>query len=219
MLRPWLVVAFLLWVLPGCSSDPELDDPVSPTTAVATSTAPVKPVARTDTLYLLDAPHMAGMLAPDAEPIRTPMPAPGTTTGSAMSPEWRLPVTGLVELQTTLVLYIDTQGVVTAGTGGNVCFWMVGMRLEHADGSSEGLSNYCFGEDPVVPTGIQRLEFAIPQTLVEAAAPGDLLFFDFGALATFAPGATMDILSGTLTTNSSFTVAGLQIPVDTQTYL
>src|SRR5688572_23730983 len=103
MLRPWLVVASFL-ALSGCSSGPEVGDPApNPTTATASTTGPAT-VQLTDTLHLLDPPHMAATLPVGGALIRTHVPSDvNSVTDGYSVPAWSLP---RPELE-TLVLKLD----------------------------------------------------------------------------------------------------------------
>ncbi|MHB1260536.1 MAG: hypothetical protein ACYC2H_02345 [Thermoplasmatota archaeon] len=222
MLRPILAMALLVVSLSGCSSGPELSTPSmtpSVTDSTTTSSLPPKPVIRTDTLHLLNSPHMAGTLPPNGELVRTAIQSQSRLAAAGDQATWSLPAPGLTDLQNKFVIYVDIEGVVTTWTATPVCFWAIDMDIVHADGTAETLDDYCFPEQAVAPTGTRRLEFDIPQVLASPPLAGDRLVVTVEAFATYAPGATVDLLSGVADTDSTWTIEGLQIPIDTETYL
>lgn len=220
MLRPWLVAALFL-TLSGCSSGAGPDESVSPTTsdAATTSDAPL-PVVRTDTLHLLNPPHMAGLLPTTGEVIRTPLPIQGLNPqpSDVPVPVWSLPAPALDEIKATLRLVVDVQGVIASNTfvSGSSCFWNIEFLLIQADGTAERIIGWCYGEERVVPTGIRTLEFTPAATLPDLVG-GERLGFSVAGNGAPGPGATVHVLSGTTEFDSSLAIERLQFPLDTVT--
>lgn len=223
MLRPLLVLLLVSIALAGCSSgvEPTIAQPASS----SSSTAPpvLADLVRTDTLYLLESPHLAGALPTGGAIIRTYVPTDLDSLEGAqvpVFPKWTLPRPDLAELEVTIRLWIDVQGVVTNPPRGAFnCFWSFSFFIEHNDGTRTGLTSYCSPDAPVVPTGIRMQEHSFVETPDLAVGRGDRLGFDINTYGAYAPDASVDILSGTAEFDSSFTITGLQLPIDTQTLL
>lgn len=223
MNRPLLATLIVSIALAGCSSGPEpgLEQPAASSSSSAPPTLP--DIVRTDTLYLLDSPHLAGALPADGATIRTYVPTDLDSLEGAQVPEWpkwTLPRPDLAELEVTIRLWIDVQGVVTNPPRGAFnCFWSFAFFIEHNDGTRTGLTNYCSPEAPVVPTGIKMQERSFVVTPDLAVGRGDRLGFDLNTYGAYAPDASSDVLSSTAEFDSSLSIAGLQLPIDTQTLL
>lgn len=219
MVRLGASVALVVLLIAGCSDPSTPDSPTAPTQTVATSTAPPPPIIRTDDLHLVEAPHLVGTLHTSPVEVRTPIVKTGLNE-VAMSAEWSLPAPEMTDLRATLHVFIDIQGVVSAAsTKPTLCFLGVAMAIEHADGTRDTLTSYCRGSYAVAPMGVQEHVFDVPQTLDALPVPGDRLVFHVEIIGTFAPGATAEVVSGTPETDSKLTIQGLQIPIDTETYL
>ncbi len=225
MVRALLGLAFV-FMLAGCSSPPTPDDTVAPATFTSTATlsdlAPAEPV--TDTMYLLDAPHMTAS-APLGAVFRTPVPSvfDGITSGGSAAPlvEWSLPRDGLRVLEGNATLWVEVQGTVTNPnvpfSGGEACFWSVMIGAHRSDG---GYSSYgtCLDEPTVVPPGVRELKVEFP-AFDASEIIGESLFVAIGNSGLYGNGASVDVLSGSAEYPSRLSLRGLTLPLDTQTYL
>lgn len=171
-------------------------------------------------MYLLDAPHMVATLPAGATTIRTAIPAEASAaTGAFSPPHWSLPSPDLTEFRVTLRLHIDVQGFV-ANPDSDGCFWHIAFHFEDRsflDGGS-GLSSHCIGEAAIVATGTRVLELETSTASFDPSG-GERLAFTIYSIGYYAPGATVDLLSGTIDADSSWTIEGLQLPLDTRTLL
>ena len=216
------VGAVCLTLLAGCSASPPQEPASTPTPSSATMGPPPAPIARTDTLHLLDAPHMAGALPQGGATVRTPVPSDVNNAQGAPipAPAWTLPRPGLAELKVDLHLVVDVEGVVTnPPRGAGNCFWAIDFFLRHADGSEDGAGSYCRSEQPVVPAGVRALDFAFALAPDAAPLPGDLFGVRVATLGAYAPGGSVSILSGSADADSTLAIAGLQLPIGTTTLL
>jgi hypothetical protein len=76
----------------------------------------------------------------------------------------------------------------------------------------------CIPQPETLPTGIHELQVTFPGRPVPADA-GDRLVLSLTSSAAMAPGSSIHVLSGSTQFNSRITLNGLQVPLDTQTYL
>lgn len=229
MLR-FVALSVLLLGLAGCfSGSPGSQDGSSDRLTSSAAVAPPSPppVVRTDTLHLLDPPHMAGLLPDGGELIRTYVPTDvDNLEGPVVVPDWSLPRPSLDTLEVTLSLVVEVQGTVTNPPRPAIgpaplssCFWSVGFFLQHADGSRTGMTNYCRNEGQVLSPGIQTLEQRFLLTPDAPFLPGDQFGFHLDTYGIYGPDSGVYILSGTPEHDSTLTIAELQLPLDTRTLL
>lgn len=220
--------AFVFLVLAsGCAAGP--DEPVAAPVASPTSQtpAPQPPVVRTDTLHLLASPHMAAQLPADGPLIRTPVPADTQAAPNLVEPvTWRLPEPAVGQLVASLRLVVDVQGIVAPyayplglGVPSGACFWHVILHFASDDVLEDSIASQCIVEPPTVPTGIRTLEVRFVQPDFAQLARDEDLQLSLYAAGIYGPGATVDVLSGTLQHDSTLTIEGYRLPLTTQTLL
>ena len=217
MLRPWLVVPLLLLALPGCSSKSQ-EEPATPAQTFTSTVAPVvDTIVRTDTMHFLDAPHMTGQVPTATEALRVPLKPFQPHDLQASIVQWSLPrPEGLLRLEVEAHLFIQVEGTFpNADPGGGGCFWSTSVHVKGADGGS--WINLCGEEGPLVQPGIRELRLSGRNDISQVG--GNELQFDFLMAAPPTPGAAAFLLTGTPDYDSSLTITGLQLPIDTQTLL
>lgn len=220
MLRWALTMAVFALFLAGCSSSPSATpaDGEQSSTFVVTAAPALDTTPRTDTLFLLDPPHLAGQLPGGDATIRTQVPS-DLYPGNVPLPTWVLPRPAVPELVTSISIWVEVQGVVTNyanPTGG--CFWFVALHFEDESGPLNNVASACAPEPGIVPEGIREVVIDVPETDIQNLA-GVRLAATVVTYGTYTPGARADILSGTADHPSAITIAGLQLPIDTQTLL
>lgn len=233
MLRAAPLAAFLV-VLAGCSSPPDPENAASSTSSYSITADSLRPaVVLTDTLHLLDAPHVAAALPAGGAALERPLCARGvgvTVGGNPVVPAcvaepWTLPrPDGFTTLVGSVTFWVDVQGTVTNSNPSDPCFWEVSLYAPApADGgapvSVSDQERLCAPEPPVVPTGIRALRFDIPVRTLSDASGGELRLDLYAYGGVLGPGATMKVLMGTPEHDSQITLSGLQVPLSTQTYL
>jgi hypothetical protein len=229
MLRALSLVACLV-VLSGCSSNGSTtDETPTPTFTSVADTAVALAPALTDTMHLLDAPHMAGAAPTGSQVIRVPVRASGipVTIDGADSRTWQMPRPATLTFLTgSTTLWVDVEGTVTNSNPTDPCFWRVklySLSTSSGGGNPAGVSMdpsfVCASEPAVVPVGVRALQLTFPgYDLGETA--GDVLVLSIEADGgVLAPGASIDVLTGTPEYDSRVTVSGLQLPLMTQTLL
>jgi len=228
MLRVVALGSCLLMALAGCSGGPdppsgtETSSPAASSSSRPAVAVPLAPVL-TDTLHLLDAPHMAATLNPRSQPFRTLVPSAADAfaglLGAAPLPKWTLPETNLTAFAGSVVVWVEVDGFVAHQDATNPCFWQLAIRLERDDGGFYQQSGGCVPEPAVVPEGIRAIEFPF-EGIDFSAFNGTTVAIQLTTSSLVAaPGATVSALSGTLDYDSTMTVRGLQVPLDTQTLL
>lgn len=229
-LRVVPAVAVLAFVLSGCASpgaDQEPVAPAGPTLSASPTESPSLPVLATgtDTMHLQDAPHMTAR-APTGQ-VDTVVALPGFSDafGNAFlqaNPNpgitWRLPRQGLAVLEGNATLWVDVHGTVTNPSPTNGCFWSIMLKVEGADGSQVGQGSQCLREDNVVAEGVRSLQVTFA-ALDASTVQGDTLALTVFSNGVYAPGAGIDLLTGSVEHDSRLAVHGLALPLDTQTYL
>jgi hypothetical protein len=216
MARVVLAIVGLV-LLAGCTSKPSPPAEAAPTFMVTAAPAPVVTVPRTDTLHLLAVPHLVGVLPAGGVEVRTAVPSDSINPRQVPVPAWGLPRPDVAKLVTTLHLWVDVEGVVTnyANPQGG-CFWFIGMHLEGESGPLSNLGFSCPAEPGVVPTGVRELVVEMPPIDI-SDLDGVRLAFTIDTYGAYAPGATIDLLSGTVEHDSTITIDGLQLPLGTHT--
>jgi hypothetical protein len=132
-------------------------------------------------------------------------------------PAWSLPRPAFADLA-VVHLTIDVEGVVTNPPRGAFnCFWTLELAVVHADGTLAESTSICHGAPDVLPDGVQALDVPLSTTFAGMLQPGDRLAFSLQTMGVYTPGAAVDVLSGTADGDSTLTIHGLQLPVDTQT--
>lgn len=215
MLRPWLVVALLV-ALSGCAS-PAPAEPVPVQTFTTTAAPEVDSVVRTDTLHFLDAPHMTGQAPAEGAVLRVPLKPYQPHDLQSSMVQWSLPrPEGLLRLEVELHVYLEVEGTFpNADPGGGDCFWSSSLHVRGADGSSWII--LCGEEGPLVQPGIRELRLTGRNDISQVG--GDELQFEILMAAPPTPGAAAFLLTGTPEFDSTLTITGLQLPIDTQTML
>lgn len=223
-MRALLAVTLVALAVSGCASSPPSAAPSSTSQAPSTSTAPPPPVLLTDTLHLMAAPHLQAMPPTGPDVIRTPVPGYADQFSGillAQSPRaglfWDMPRPDLTVLEGNATLWVEVQGTVTnLQTSG--CFWQVYLRIDSPDGGFSASSGPCLVEGPVVAPGVRRL-FAEFGSLDLRPVAGDTLSLWVFSNGGYAPGATVEVLSGTPEFASTLSLRGLALPLDTVTFL
>jgi hypothetical protein len=218
MMRVVALVSCLLMALAGCSSGPASDE-ATPSSVTTSSSATVltfnAPPPLTDTLHLLDAPHLAATLPEGGEEIRVPIPSSAGVSGTEV--RWSLPrPTGLNSISANLTFWVEVQGTVLNNepTG---CFWYVVLTVDTGDGLSSLADPMCASEPAVVPPGVRQLTLFNSGSFDISGASGATIKVEVSVSSSVAPGASVALLAGTSEHDSSVTIAGLQLPLDTQT--
>lgn len=226
MVRVMVAATLLMLGLAGCSTGQEVaietPTPSATSSSAAASVAPPVPLL-TDTLYLLDAPHMAATLNARTEPFRSPVPSAADQVSGILgaSPilKWSMPRPNLTALAGSAIIWVDVQGFVAHQDATNPCFWQLSLRLDRDDGGFYATSAGCVEEPAVVPEGIRAIEFAFEGIDVSSFVGEELSIQLTTTALAAAPGATVSALSGSLEHDSRLTVVGIQVPLDTQTLL
>ena len=219
-MRSFAVAACLLLVgLAGCSSTPESPD----AEAASSSSSPSvlvfeEPVPKTDRLYLLDAPHMAGTIPAGGAEHRTLLPSYLVTDEDP--PLWTLPRPELGVYHVTASLWVDVQGThanPNSPTGG--CFWIISLRISSDNGFYAWGSECPAHEAATVAPGIRELQVTFPAIDVADVPGNQVSLLVTGGSGTSSPGSTIELLSGSAEHPSWLAIEGMQLPLDTQTYL
>ena len=221
--RALLVLAPLL--LAGCfSSSPATSTTqAQPTTmSLATTTAPVHaPKATvTDSLHLLDPPHLlAGASDRTTDIVLHVASITEVAAGTGSALEWRLPRPAtLASITTNYTLWVDVEGtVLNPESTSSGCFWNIVMLVQQDDGSSTGMP-VCVQEPAVLSTGIRALHASFADFDIRNA-PGKTIVLQILTTGTYGPGATVDLLTGTPQHDSQFSIKDLAFPIDTTTLL
>lgn len=226
MRRPSWVAVFILVPLAGCSTGPDAAEPAArPTISATAAQDPVIQVMRADTMHLLDPPHVAGLLPTESTTIRTPIPSDvDELTGGMTYPTWNLPPVDLAQLRTAFHLVVDVQGVVTPYGysllgAGEACFWNIAVLVQGRDPLMyDHVTHRCLREGPAVAMGVRVLEFDLPEANL-VTLQGEPLAVIVWTSGVYGPGATIDLLSGSVDADSTLTIERLQLPVTTMTLL
>jgi hypothetical protein len=220
-----LVVAMLsVMGLAGCSSSPPSSDEAGPVEVVtSTATLSLLPPAEptTDTMYLLEAPHMTATLPPADPLLRTPVPSVFEGPGAASWAEWLLPRGGVGVLEGNVTLWVEVRGAVVNPNlpfmGNDPCFWSVTLVAYRSDGGYNAVGD-CADEPNVVPEGIReiRVEFSAVDI---SDVQGDTLALWVSNSGIASDGATVEVLAGSPEYPSRLALRGLELPLDTRTLL
>lgn len=224
MLRA-LSLAVCMFLLAGCStSAPPLGQNPTPTmTADPGPVAAPEPLL-TDTLHLLDSPEMTALVPTGDEVIRVPVRAKGIPVSmGAVERDWRHPrPENVTTLTGSLTLWVDVQGTVSNPHPAEPCFWTVHVYVPttSSGGGLVGMdtTRMCASEPAVVPVGVRSLQFTLPDADIPSGA-GDTLVLHIDANGVLAPGASIDVLTGTPEYDSQLTLLGLQVELPTQALL
>lgn len=196
---------------------------MAPTT---TSVHPLPPTTLTDTMHLLDAPHVTGQAPTGHEPIRVAVPTRGVpvTIDAPPNANWTIPrPPELTTLAATIVFWVDVEGVVSNANPSDPCFWRVNLYSPDPNAGQGGgvvttsNNDLCAAEPAVLAAGIRTLTFELPARNIPGN--GETLRLIANANAILGPGATFEFLTGAVETDSTVTVLGLQLPVTTHTLL
>lgn len=225
------VPCLLVLVLSGCSSMPVEESSTSVSTSAFTATAYSDPTLSeplTDTLHLLEAPHVAGTLSANGEVLRSPVQS---TSGSPRPAgveyhSWELPrPEALTYVVGTARFWIEFEGSNVNAVPIDTCFWRVNLSFVRTNTTGGGnpvgatmTDDVCVAQPEALPTGIHELTISFPGRPVPADA-GDKLRLWITSSSFMAPGAGVHVLSGTPEYDSTITLNGLQVPLATQTYL
>lgn len=219
-MRSLVVVASLLVVgLAGCSSSP---DP--PGAQASSSSSPPsilvfeEPPPKTDRLYLLDAPHLAGTLPANGPEYRTPLPSGLDTSQETLL--WTLPRPQLDVFHVTASLWVDVQGThANHGAPTGACFWVIILRVESDNGFSGWASECPAQEAAIVAPGIRELQVTFPVMDVGDVEGDEVSLWITAGSDTESPGSTIELLTGSAEHPSWMAIEDLQLPLDTRTYL
>jgi hypothetical protein len=210
------VAALLVVAMSGCTAPAPATAQPTPTFTTTASPEPDR-VLRTDVMHFLDAPHMTGQAPAEGEPMRVPLKPFQPHDLPSSTVQWALPrPEGLALLEVELHVFIEVEGTFpNADPGGGGCFWSTALHVRDADGSS--WINLCGGEGPVVQAGIRELRLTGRSDISQVG--GDELQFEFLMAAPPTPGASAFVLTGSPDYDSTLTITGLQLPVDTRTLI
>lgn len=226
MFRAVALVACLP-VLAGCLSNSP-DAPATPTPTFTATAAPATPAgpALTDTMHLLNRTHVTGLAPTGGDVIRVPVDATGipVTTAPSADARWSMPrPPALTYLAGTATLWIQVEGTVTNSDPGDACFWRASLYAPSPSSGTGVVSTtsrfVCASEPAVVPPGVRELRLDFPGFDVPDGAEETLLLRIVADNGIAAPGATINVLTGTPQYDSQVTVYGLQLPLTTQTLL
>lgn len=215
MVRWMVAAACVVMALAGCSSPPQESMAGSPSPSPSLTTIivglPVAPTS-TDTLHLLDAPHMAAAAPTGSDPIRSPVPVDYSPLAKPL--EWTMARPGLRTITAHVHLWVDVEGSVV-NTHSDGCFWDVYLKVGTTD--SGALEFACANEPQVVPTGIRAIDVDV--TFDVSKIVGDQFALGLESAAASAPGASVTALGGTPQYDSTMRIEGLSLPLDTTTLL
>lgn len=214
-MRIFLLIVSVI-ALAGCSTNSPAEQPsASTTTSVPLSPSipqmPVGPIL-TDTLFLMEAPHLNGQRPTGADPYQGRVPFDADPL--AIPLEWSMPYPSLSTITANGTLFFEVRGSAYSTTP--ECFWGVSMVAEAADGSGIG-SAFCASEQFAVTPGIKQVDFAI--TLEVGNMLAEHLRLSVTTSGISPPGTTLILMAGSADYPSHLTIAGLQVPIDTQTVL
>lgn len=218
-MRALLAVASLI-LLAGCfstGSDPTLTAPSSSSAATSASPAPLPSSPHlTDTLHLL-APPTLSVAAPSAvTDTRVPLQSPTTNGGASSLTHWDLTLPGdLGVLVVNATLWVDVEGTVLGdpSAGLNGCFWNADIYLDGAAPATGPLAHGCVTEPLQVPNGVRPLALQVSSAQGPFAKGTTLHVYLSSSASAAAPGATIDLLTGSAAHDSTLTVKGLQLTV------
>jgi hypothetical protein len=215
-------------LLAGCLGDGEqTETPTSTSSTFAVTVGrPEERVAPrlTDTLHFLDGNRLS-TVEPDAyEPTRIPiysLPS-ATASGNERTTLWNFtwPAdAGMVRGVVTLV--VDVHGLVLNSPfsfdvdQGRTCFWLLDVAVYDpaTDQLDPNNGGGCIDEPRIVPEGLRTLqmEFELPAASYTA---GLLASISFGTQAyAQSPDARVDLLTGSITQDSTITFEGVGWPV------
>lgn len=225
-MRPLWVMLVSAALVAGCLSPaphgPGPEDTPSPSSPAPTRTSEpgVQPLAAgmTDTLFLLEPPHMAGRLPGDGAGLRIPVESYSTVVaGGGDGVLWSMPRPDLASLSGNATIFVEVQGTVLQSPLTQGCFWQVLLRLDGADGISAA-TGACVAEDTLIQPGVRELRVAW-SGLDVAGLEGDQVGLSLVANGEKAPGATIEVLAGTAEHPSRLSLRGLAVPLDTRTLL
>lgn len=220
-MRSQVVATLVLVGLAGCASTPD----VPTTTPSSSSPSLVLPPLEqrpltTDTLHLLEAPHMAGRVPSSDVVLRQAIPsAYGNPGGSSLPIEWTMPRPDLPALTGEVAIWVEVQGTVAnagyAQAGG--CFWIVWIAIVDEQGGQTEIGS-CQLDAPIVEPGVRQVRWELPAFDVRDAV-GTALVIGLQTTAAPGTGGAVTLLSGTKESDSILQLDGLQVPLDTTTLL
>lgn len=218
-MRLLALAAVSTFLLAGCSgADPAAPAPTSTSAAPVPQPDVPEPVLLTDTLHFADAPHLTGAAPTGNDPIRVPIEpiAPEATAGIAKA-TWELPrPDGLDVFMFQAKLYIEVKGTFV-NLDQNGCFWSVFITVH--SGNGEGSSApYCGVAGPTVNSGLHEVAVA-NRGWDLSDEPGRHIRLKLSMTTAPTPGSTATLLTGAIDTDSTITIDGLQLPIDTRTLL
>jgi hypothetical protein len=182
----------------------------------------IEPAVFTDTLHLLAFPDTTPAIPEAYDDLRLPIPgtadiAASGTTGNAAMHEWRLHLgEDLQGVVGTATFWVDVRGSILNNPNPLVdhCFWE--FRFLTGDVNT-GESHFapCGKENATIAQGVRPITFTFDLPAASVPAGQDLRFElytqDFGR----APGATVDLLTGSVAHDSRVQLIGLRLPLDT----
>ena len=214
MVGRWAWCCLVSLMAAGCASAPPEPEATTTHTVAATETASAFSV--TDTLHLLDAPHLAATLPEGAQDLVLDVP----TRGGDQALQWTMPrPESPLTVAATVTLWVDVQGTVVNGAspnGGGDCFWTLVLLI---DGEAPASAGACVEEPVTVPTGIRQLVVEIPPLDTSMLKGTKLGLGLFATALASSPDSSIHLLTGTPEHDSLFTVQGLEVPLDMQTVL
>jgi hypothetical protein len=178
----------------------------------------------TDTLHLVDAPHLVGTLPLTSLPYEERVPDAtqnlAGVIGQAEVLLWTMPMPNVTALTGSVVLWGKVEGTVVHQDATNPCFWQVGFRVARADGGAFLFGTDCIEEPTIVPEGTRKLEFLFEDVEMPPFAGGVSLSLVVSTTAVAqGPGAGVFVLAGTQEFDSTWTIKDLLAPVDIETLL
>jgi hypothetical protein len=214
------VAALLTLVaLAGCTGSPSVEpETISQSSSETAPAARPLPPATTDTLFLLDAPHLEATLPVNGPLFRTPLPS-GTSTAEPLA--WTFPRPDLTVLKVTAKVWVDVQGShLHAGTLTGGCFWQFFLAVHSNEGGQAWGAEACATpEATAVEPGLRELQVVFPAIDLVGVAGDQISLWPAAGTDARAPGSTVELLSGTNEYPSALTIEGLAAPLDMATLL
>lgn len=196
-------------LLAGCANGtPREPEPSLTGSSSATATSPpIQEVARfTDTLYLTKGGKFDVAVPGQAEGFRLRMAPDSEPTSADL--RWTMDRPDLATITANGTFWYEITGAVY--NSGNDCF--IGVQLFLEDGSSGAVTTHCIA-GPVTPTsGIYRVDFGFTWPI--DSLQGDEFGLLVGASAVYGLDGDVSLLGGSLEHPSHLTIAGLQLPLE-----
>lgn len=213
-LPPLLLLGALL--LSGClhAARPDAAGPSTDAAGPAPDQNPasIKPVApTTDTLHFLAEPTLSPLPPPDGQDTRTSLADPGVASVKPQH-QWAYRAPHAPPLGPVAVtLWVDVEGTVLSDTA--PCAWQVTVSVD-LDGGRAAISG-CAEEPPgPVATGVRSLQATVDLGALSGTRIGSALRIAVLSNLHPAPGATVELLTGSKAHDTQATLPGLKAPME-----